>query len=210
MNGEGLSRRLEGSLVRLEPLHADHEAELFEASQDERIWQWLIGPGVLPNRELVSGWLKQSIDDSAAGREAAFATIWRSTGQAVGSTRFMSMRPEHRGVEIGWTWLSPARWHTGANVESKLLMLQHAFEDMKSLRVEFKTDARNERSRAALLALPARFEGILRKHMVMPYGVRDSAYYSVIADDWAEVRSNLRKRLQRLGVSAAPKASIPR
>lgn len=199
MSWDGLSKPLGGSLVRLEPLHARHEEELFEASQDERIWQWLIGSGVLPSREMLSAWLRQTIADSATGREVAFATIWRSTGRAVGSTRFLSLRPEHRGVEIGWTWLAPTSWQTGANVEAKLLMLEHAFQDMDCLRVEFKTDARNERSRAALLALPAAFEGVLRNHMVMPYGVRDSAYYSVVADDWVEVRSNLRERLQRLG-----------
>jgi len=192
---DGLSTELEGSLVRLEPLHARHEADLFAASQDERIWRWLIGPGILPTRELMSDWLQQAVGDSADGREAAFATVWSATGQAVGSSRFLSLRPEHRGLEIGWTWLTPASWGTGANVEAKLLMLEHAFERMGCQRVEFKTDARNEQSRGALLALPATFEGVLRRHMVMPYGARDSAYYSVIADDWPDVRAHLRGRL---------------
>ena len=91
--------------------------------------------------------------------------------------------------------MAPSTWQTGANVEAKLLMLEHAFERLDCLRVEFKTDARNERSRAALAALPAQFEGVFRRHMVVPYGLRDSAYYSVIADDWPRVRDNLRRRL---------------
>lgn len=99
-------------------------------------------------------------------------------------------------MEIGWTWLTPSAWGGGANVEAKLLMLGHAFEALGCQRVELKTDARNERSRAALAALPAQFEGIMRKHMIVPeIGVRDSAYFSVIDDEWPEVRENLRRRL---------------
>jgi N-acetyltransferase len=192
---DGLSTELEGSLVRLEPLQARHEADLFAASQDERIWRWLLGPGILPTRELIHGWLEQALADSAGGREAAFAMVWRASDQAIGSSRFLSLRPEHRSLEIGWTWLTPEAWGTGANIEAKLLMLGDAFERLGCLRVEFKTDARNERSRGALLALPATFEGVLRRHMVMPYGPRDSAYYSVIADEWPEVRASLRGRL---------------
>ncbi|HEY5197505.1 MAG TPA: GNAT family protein [Solirubrobacteraceae bacterium] len=194
---DGLNAELEGSLVRLEPLDARHEAGLVEASRDPVIWKWLLLPGAPPTPAAIAGWLEQSLTDSAAGRECAFATIWRATGRVIGSTRFMALRPEHRGLEIGWTWLESASWGTGANVEAKLLMLDHAFGRVGCIRVEFKTDARNERSRAALGALPASFEGILRNHMVMPYGLRDSAYYSVIPDDWPAVRANLRDRLER-------------
>ena len=102
-------------------------------------------------------------------------------------------------MEIGWTWLTPSRWGTGANVEAKLLMLEHAFERLGCMRVEFKTDRRNERSREALEALPARFEGIFRKHMIVRGdAVRDSAYYSIVDDDWPGVRANLRARLEGL------------
>jgi RimJ/RimL family protein N-acetyltransferase len=194
---DGLRAVLEGSLVRLEPLTAAHEAGLFEASRDPEIWRWLALAGAPPSRETLGGWLEAGLTESAAGRECAFATIWRATGRVIGSTRFMALRPEHRGLEIGWTWLDSAAWRTGANVDAKLLMLEHAFDVVGCIRVEFKTDARNERSRAALAALPASFEGIFRNHMVMPYGLRDSAYYSVIADDWPEVRANLRGRLAR-------------
>ena len=106
------------------------------------------------------------------------------------------MRPHDRVVEIGWTWLNPAAWRSGVNVEAKLLMLGHAFEPLGCVRVELKTDARNERSRAAMEALPAQFEGILRKHMIVPgVGQRDSAYFSVIDSEWPQVKANLRRRL---------------
>jgi RimJ/RimL family protein N-acetyltransferase len=122
-----------------------------------------------------------------------------ATGKLVGSTRYLALRPEHRGLEIGWTWLAPAHWQTGANVEAKLLMLEHAFESLGCLRVEFKTDSRNERSRAALAALPARFEGIFRKHMLVRGGERrDSAYYSIIDDEWPEVKVNLGRRIDAI------------
>ena len=125
-----------------------------------------------------------------------FATIDRASGEPIGSTRYMNLREVHRGLEIGWTWLTPKMWRTGANVEAKLLMLGHAFERLGCMRVELKTDARNERSRAAMAALPAQFEGIARKHMLMPgVGVRDSAYYSVTDEEWPEVRANLERRL---------------
>jgi RimJ/RimL family protein N-acetyltransferase len=121
------------------------------------------------------------------------------TGEPIGSTRYLALRPEHKGLEIGWTWLAPAYWRTGANVEAKLLMLEHAFEDLGCLRVEFKTDARNEISRGALAALPAQFEGIFRKHMLVRGGERrDSAYYSIIDDEWPEVRDNLGRRLDAI------------
>ena len=131
-----------------------------------------------------------------AGLELAFATVLLETGTAVGSTRFLALRPEHRSVEIGWTWLAPSAWGTGANTEAKLLQLEHAFEVLGCRRVEFKTDALNERANPALAALPARFEGIHRKHMLVRDGEnRDSAWYSVVDDEWPTVRRALRERL---------------
>jgi RimJ/RimL family protein N-acetyltransferase len=113
-----------------------------------------------------------------------------------GSTRFMVLRPEHRGLEIGWTWLTPSAWRTGANAEAKLLMMEHAFERLGCARVELKTDARNARSRGAMSALPAQFEGIFRKHRLLSNGsYRDSAWFSVIDDEWPAVRANLKRRL---------------
>src|SRR6266568_3019155 len=105
------------------------------------------------------------------------------------------LRAEHRGVEIGNTWLARSAWSSGANVEAKLLMLELAFERAGAMRVEFKTDARNVESRRALEALPATFEGIFRKHMLIHAGFRDSAYYAITDDDWPKVKANLEHRL---------------
>jgi RimJ/RimL family protein N-acetyltransferase len=189
-----LSTRLEGEIVTLEPLEARHEEGLWAAAQHPEIWRWLAPIG--ESREYFSAWFAASLADAQAGHESVFATIDRRGGKPIGSTRYMSLREVHRGLEIGWTWLVPSAWRTGANVETKLLMLEHAFERLGCMRVELKTDARNERSRAALAALPAQFEGVLRRHMIMPgIGRRDSAYYSVIDDDWPRVRANLEQRL---------------
>ena len=184
---------LEGELVRLEPLTPAHEDDLWEASRDARTWRWL---SILQprTREELRAWLEAALESG----DLAFATVLREPGRAVGSTRFLALRPEHRSVEIGWTWLAPEAWGTGANVEAKLLMLEDAFERLGCRRVELKTDALNERSRRALEALPARFEGIHRKHMLVRGGEnRDSAWYSVVDDDWPDVRANLLRRLGR-------------
>ena len=193
---ENLVDVLEGEIVRLEPLAWRHEEGLFRAAGEEEIWRWM-QYGSARGREPFRRWIGNAISRSEAGMEGAFATLDARTGELVGSTRYLSLRPEHRGLEIGWTWLTPSHWRTGANVEAKLLMLEHAFETLGCMRVEFKTDRRNERSRNAIAALPARFEGIFRRHMLLPNGdVRDSAYYSIVDDEWPEVRTNLRRRLE--------------
>jgi N-acetyltransferase len=191
---ENLAIRLEGSVVVLEPLALGHADELWEATQAPEVWDWLAHIG--DSRDYFDRWLEMSLAATEAGTEGVFATRDKRAGTIVGSTRYLNVRPADKVVEIGWTWLNPSAWGTGANVEAKLLMLEHAFKTLDCVRVEFKTDARNERSRAALAAIPAQFEGILRKHMTMPdVGVRDSAYYSVVDDEWPEVRANLERRL---------------
>ena len=198
---ENVARRLEGSRVVLEPLEARHEQGLFEVAKDPRIWRYIpfdAGGTYDPSetRDAFRSWLEAALAASEKGDEAAFATLDVESGKPIGSTRYLALRPAHRGLEIGWTWLTPSLWGTGANVEAKLLMLEHAFGSLGCVRVEFKTDARNERSRAALAALPARFEGVFRKHMIVRGDqYRDSAYYSIVDDEWPEVRANLRRRL---------------
>ncbi len=189
--------RLEGRIVALEPLAAGHEEGLWEASRDPALWRWL--PIVQPaTRVELRAWLDDALARVEAGLDIAFATVLRSTGAVAGSTRFLALRPEHRSIEIGWTWLAPSAWGTGANAEAKLLQLEDAFERLGCRRVELKTDALNERARAALEALPARFEGIHRKHMLVRGGEsRDSAWYSVLDDEWPAVREHLRARLRR-------------
>ena len=146
--------------------------------------------------------MSDALERTATGHELAFATVSQSTGAAIGSTRYLALRPEHRSLEIGWTWITPDAWGTGANTEAKLLQLEHAFEVLGCRRVEFKTDALNERARPALAGLPAAFEGIHRKHMLVRNGVsRDSAWYSVVDDEWPAVRDALRRRIARSGAS---------
>ncbi len=192
---EGLATPLHGSLVDLEPFAEDHVEALWEAAQAREIWAWLPD---LDRRERFELWLGLTRDAIEAGTEGVLVTHLKSSGTIVGSSRYMNVRPADRVVEIGWTWLNPSAWRTGANVEAKLLMLGHAFDDLECVRVEFKTDARNDRSRAALAALPAQFEGVLRNHMILPdVGQRDSAYFSVIDSEWPDVKANLERRLDR-------------
>jgi RimJ/RimL family protein N-acetyltransferase len=204
---ENLTTRLEGSIVTLEPLRPEHAEELWEAAQAPEIWAWLAN---LNERERFDRWFELTLEAAETGREGAFTTRDTNSGEVIGSSRFLNVRPADRVVEIGWTWLNPRAWRSGANVEAKLLMMGHAFETLDCVRVEFKTDARNERSRTALAALPARFEGILRNHMIVPdVGQRDSAYYSVIPSEWPAARSNLERRLGRTGETTEATASTP-
>jgi RimJ/RimL family protein N-acetyltransferase len=188
-----LATRLEGRIVTLEPLEPRHSEELRAAAADPAIWRWM--PLDASSPDGFARWLDVMHRETAAGESVPFATIDRASGRPIGSTTYRTLRPEHKGLEIGFTWLARSAWNTGANAEAKLLMLEHAFERLGWMRVEFKTDARNAESRRALEALPARFEGIFRKHMLILAGVRDSAYYAIVDDEWPEVRANLERRL---------------
>jgi RimJ/RimL family protein N-acetyltransferase len=195
MSWNGLAKRLEGRIVVLDPLAREHERGLFAAAQDAEIWRWM-SYNAVESPERFHAWFEDALRASNAGEEAAFAILSTESGNPIGSTRYLTIRPEHRGLEIGWTWLVRSAWGTGANAEAKLLLLEHAFDRLGCIRVEFKTDARNERARAALEAIPARFEGIFRSHMLVRGGERrNSAYYSVTDDDWPVVRTLLERRL---------------
>jgi N-acetyltransferase len=184
--------RLEGTLVVLEPLAPEHKERLREAAADPEIWRF----GYADFSRDFDPWWREARWTQATGSAIPFATVERASGRVVGSSRLATLRPEHRGAEIGWTWVIRELWSSGVNVEAKLLMLEHAFERMGCARVEFKTEATNERSRAALAALPAQFEGVWRHHLLVRSGEwRDSAYYSVLEEEWPEVRANLERRL---------------
>lgn len=185
---------LQGERVRLEPLDERHVPGLRAAAADPATWTWLFEP--LDNEAAFRAWLADALRARDAGTELPFATLDATTGRVVGSTRYLAIAPAHWRLEIGWTWLAPATWGTGINVESKLLLLTHAFETLGAMRVELKTDARNGRSRAAIMALGAQFEGVFRKHMRMADGrIRDSAWYAITDDDWPAVRKRLEARL---------------
>ena len=177
---------LRGDLVTVEPLDESHREDLrAAAAEDPTIFRFTVYPGDF------DVWFDEAL---AAEGDLPFATV--VDGRSVGSSRYLNFEPYHRRVEIGWTWLAPSSWGTGANTETKLLLMEHAFEQGGMQRVEFKTDARNERTRAALLKVGAQFEGIARKHMMLPTGPRDSAWYAVTEDDWPEVKAQLLWRLQ--------------
>jgi RimJ/RimL family protein N-acetyltransferase len=189
-----LSAPLAGRIVRLDAITPDDEPGLWEAARDEQIWETT--HLLIRTRDDFAIWMENALDEQHRRIAAPFVTRDAESGRVLGSTRYGSLRPEHRSLEIGWTWLSPTAWGTGANVEAKLLMLTRAFDELGCVRVEFKTNARNERSRAALAALPAQFEGVHRKHMIVRDGERrDSAWYSVVDDEWPGVRENLERRL---------------
>jgi RimJ/RimL family protein N-acetyltransferase len=195
MSWNGLARRLEGRIIVLEPLVEAHEEELFAAAQDPDVWRWM-SYNAVESAETFHGWFDDALRATRAGDEAVFVVRSKESGNVIGSTRYMTLRPEHRGLEIGWSWLVPSAWGSGANAEAKFLLLQHAFDELGCIRVEFKTDARNERARVALEAIPARFEGIFRSHMLVRGGERrNSAFYSVTDDDWPVVRTLLERRI---------------
>jgi RimJ/RimL family protein N-acetyltransferase len=187
---------LTGRRVRLEPLAEHHLDDLAAVGLDPVVWTWTIARP--RSRDDLGAWLATALANAAAGTELPFATIDLASGRAIGSSRFLSIVPEHRRLEIGWTWIGRAFQRTGANREAKLLQLSHAFEDLGANRVEFKTDSRNEPSRAALLGIGATFEGVFRNHIVMPDGpLRHSAYFSVVVEDWPAVKARLEALLDR-------------
>lgn len=187
---------LEGEYVRLEPMSLAHLPGLIEAGRDPRIWTWMPTDGSTPDgmRTLVEG----ALAARDARSQVPFVTIERAGRRVVGSSRYLAVTPADLRLEIGWTWLEPAFQRTALNSEAKLLMLHHAFEDLGCRRVELKTDALNEPARTAILGIGATFEGVFRKHMVMPRGrARDSAYYSIVDDEWPTVRARLHARLEQ-------------
>lgn len=199
-----LTGRMEGDLVVVEPLASEHEEDLFGAGHDREMWTYLSAfPDAYATRERFHNLMEGALAATTAGEEGAWAIIDRASGRAIGSTRYLALRPDHRSLEIGWTWLGRPWWRTGANVETKLLLFSRAFDQLECERVELKCDARNARSRRAMEALPAQFEGIHRRHMALPDGGwRDTAWYSVIAPEWPQVRAALRERLASHGVGA--------
>jgi len=188
---------LEGNHVRLEPLGRRHAEDLFEVGRDESIWAYMPRP-VLKSVQDTQAMINQALEVAAGGTQIPLAIVDRRSGRAVGSTRYLDIRRPDRGIEIGWTWLGAAFQRTALNTESKLLLLTHAFEDQGAVRVQLKTDLRNERSQRAIERLGAIREGVLRKHIILWDGfIRDTVYYSILDGEWLEVKRRLEHLLQR-------------
>jgi RimJ/RimL family protein N-acetyltransferase len=187
---------LEGALVRLEPLTIDHLEGLCAVGLDERLWT--VGLNALHTRDDIQRYIADALEQQHKGLAIPFATIDRRNGAVAGSTRFGAIDPVNKRVEIGWTWLGKHWQRTGLNSEAKFLMLVHAFEVWRCVRVEFKTDRLNTQSRNAILRIGAKEEGILRKHTVTSTGrIRDTVYYSIIDDEWNEVKKHFANHLLR-------------
>ncbi len=197
-----LEPRLEGEIVILERLSPEHFDALLEASRPPEIWRWWTVD--MSSEAAFRVWFEAALAAREDGVRAHFATLDASEGRPIGSTSFMNLRPEHAGLEIGWTWLSPPAWRTAANAEAKLMMLRHAFESLGCQRVEFRTHASNERSRAALEALPAQFEGIARDDRILHDGSRrSSAVYSILDREWPAVAASLTARVAAASAARA-------
>jgi RimJ/RimL family protein N-acetyltransferase len=188
---------LEHSAVRLEPLRREHAQIFWDVAQNDldNIFQWI--PYSMKTREDFARLVEKAFTEQERGESVVFATVERSSGKTIGSTRFMNIDRANRRVEIGSTWIAPA-WHrTAVNTEAKYLMLRHAFEVWNCIRVELKTDALNQRSRNAILRIGAKEEGTLRRHVITWTGrVRDSVYFSILDNEWPEVKTKLEERLK--------------
>lgn len=185
---------LEGTTVRLEPLTESHHAGLCAIGLDPELWRLI--PYRVTNAEEMLAYIRTALAAQSAGTAVPFATILRESGQVIGSTRFMNIDAPNRRVEIGATWIAPAWQRTAVNTEAKYLMLRHAFETFGTIRVEFKTDELNQRSRQAIRRLGAKEEGIFRQHIVTWSGrLRDSVYFSILDSEWPAVKAGLERKL---------------
>jgi len=179
---------LAGRIVRLEPIAESHRKGLRVAAEREAQIHRYTNMATFG----FDRWFDMALESE---REVPFVVI--AGGEPVGSSRYLNVEPMHKRVEIGWTWLERSQWGNGSNVEAKYLLLRNAFEGWGAMRVEFKTDARNLRVRGALLGVGATFEGIFRKHMILPDSIRDSAWYSIVDDDWPRVKAMLEEKIAK-------------
>lgn len=185
---------LEGRHIRLEPLSHAHHADLSAIGLDEDLWRWIPMPVRTP--EELSAYISTALEEQSRGVSLPFALIEKARDRAIGCTRYGNIDRTHRRVEIGWTWVAKAFQRTAVNTEAKYLLLKNAFESLRCIRVELKTDSLNERSRAAILRIGAREEGILRNHMITASGrIRHTVYFSIVDSEWPAVKARLQSIL---------------
>jgi RimJ/RimL family protein N-acetyltransferase len=185
---------LEGRHVRLEPLAQAHQAALCDIGLDSELWELI--PYRVATPEDMAAYIQTALNAQAAGSALPFASVHAPSGQVIGSTRYMNIDLANRRLEIGATWIAAPWRRTAVNTEAKYLMLRHAFETLGCLRVELKTDSRNQRSRNAIRRIGATEEGTLRQHMITWSGrLRDSVYFSILDSEWPHVKRDLEKKL---------------
>ncbi|HXO34570.1 MAG TPA: GNAT family protein [Candidatus Acidoferrales bacterium] len=200
---------LQGSVIRLEPIRREHAELFWQAAKDslDDIFRWI--PYRMKTAEDFELLVERALGEQARGESVVFATVERSSGKVIGSTRFMNIDRINRRVEIGSTWIAPAWQRTAVNSEAKYLMLRHAFDVWQCMRVELKTDALNQRSRNAILRIGAKEEGMLRKHLITWTGrVRDTAYFSILDTEWIGVKGRLEAGLKVASVLPKLQRSI--
>ena len=192
---------LTGRVVRLEPLSEAHVPDLAAVGQDDSLWAYIPYPLVRSEADM-RAWVLDLLARQARGTDLPFAVVHLETGRAIGASRYLDIQPANRAVEVGGTWYARAFQRTAVNTESKYLLLTHAFEHLGCIRVQLKTDLRNERSQRAIERIGAVREGVLRHSMIMPDGHRrDSVYYSILAEEWAGVKAKLASMLARTAAS---------
>jgi RimJ/RimL family protein N-acetyltransferase len=185
---------LEGRHVRLEALSQAHHAGLTAVGLDEELWRWI--PTPVRTAEEMSAYIATALEEQARGVSLPFAQIEKSSGRAIGCTRYGNIDRTHHRVEIGWTWIAPEWQRTGVNTETKYLLLRHAFETLGCIRVELKTDSLNEKSRKAILRIGAKEEGTFRNHMITASGrVRHTVYFSILDSEWPAVEARLQNMM---------------
>jgi RimJ/RimL family protein N-acetyltransferase len=186
---------LTGRHVRLEPMRPAHAAALLEAGASAEIWEWMPARPLTP--DAMDGWLQKAIQAESQGHEYPFVVVRLEGNRVIGSTRYLDVQEDDRTVEIGWTWYSPATWGGVVNPEAKYLLMRHAFDDWRAIRVALKTDIKNVHSQAAIKKLGARFEGTLRNHRIRSDGsYRDTVLFSITQSEWPAVKARLEERLR--------------
>ena len=186
---------LTGRHIRLEPLRREHAAALLEVGRSSEIWAWM--PARPVTADTMDGWLETAMQAQTQGREYPFVVVRLEDDRVIGSTRYLDVQEDNRTAEIGWTWYSPDAWGGVVNPEAKHLLLRHAFDDWRAIRVALKTDIKNVHSQAAIEKLGARYEGTLRNHRIRPDGTyRDTMLYSITESEWPHVKARLEERLR--------------
>jgi N-acetyltransferase len=187
---------LEGMTVKLMPMELGQVDDLWEAGQNQSIWEFTSSK--VRNKEEMKKVIEAALVEREKGTQIPFIVVDKETDKIIGSSRYLDISKIHKTLEIGWTWYSPDFWRTSANTETKMLMLQHAFEKMKVNRVQFCTDSRNVRSQNAISRLGAQREGVLRKHRIIADGyVRDTVVFSILKEEWPQIKTGLLEKLNR-------------